>query len=563
MYRVYIESVLAFPLTMQQATINLPSTNPVRALSGLARQIALPGEHAPERFPSFPALERTAVMGFTQPASWSVQAGVAAKGMLTRQATYPCWLDTTYSAVSSYHVIWASSGISYALATSAAGNTYLMQDAPILNFGTGPSTATPASQIGVTGSSSLSSFPLVAVDAECGPQPFVYVPVGFNAHNVIFGGTVFTSGSNAVVTYERWRAPGLVEPVIMTGVGISGGSTGYGGNMTSSTIQGYWIRPLSVDVSDSPAAGIPAGVYVSVIVHNASSVLATTSGSLPPTFTLSGPTTLTAMMPVAIPNEFTNSALPWQDTRLTACAGLFTNVTQVLNKGGTVLAGRISPNTANPWLVTKTQISALHPAEKAYLPLETGMYTYCPPSTDLASFWDYAQIVTFTGGTLPLYRLDNTSLVNHFFLDASVAGTIACNVSWHLEFRTTSSLFQVALSGLTLEALHASQLVLAQAGYFFENPEHHSVLEKVSRAARTIAPHLMNVAEMHPKGALIAAAVRSAHRAASGVSRGRKTVPVHKPKTNTTMKATSAQASGLVSGRSARNMQKKGKSKKR
>jgi hypothetical protein len=168
-------------------------------------------------------------------------------------------------------------------------------------------------------------------------------------------------------------------------------------------------------------------------------------------------------------------------------SALLTNVTQVLYKAGTFLGGRVSPNVVNPFNVSKAYISTLHPAEKSQLSAEHGFYTFVPPSTDLSNFWDYT-INTASGvSACPLYRLDNDSLAHVFFHTDSVVANYSITVDWHLEFRTSSALFEIAISPVPLEGLHQAQLTLAQLGYFYNNWDH----EKVKRMITNIATYML------------------------------------------------------------------------
>lgn len=514
---------------MQQTTINLPSTNPVRALTGLARQIALPGEHAPERFPSFPALERTALMAFTQPTTWNVGGGVDFRGFLSRQATYPMWLESLQTSIGSYYASWLSDATN-ATASGTAGSLSF-QGVPVLAQGVG-NVAAATLQAGIAGSVTplQFSYSLLGVDQTLGPSPFIYVPTGWRVNAIVSGTSPPANNVSAELNYEYWVGPGSVDTGFFSTV-ITAGNTGA---LFGFAPTGRWIRPVSVNFELAAAAH--AGQFlVTFVVTNSTGAVYVASAVDPGTVTLNTVITIGTLLPAFSPSEFANSSLPWRDTRVTASAALLTNVTQVLNKGGTVLAGRISPEIANPWTVTAAVLTNLHPAEKAYLPMETGMYTYCPPSTDMANFWDYSTHLLGGVVRVPVYRLDNTSLVNHFVFNSAPSEVIAVSTYWHFEFRTSSALFQIALSGLTLEALHSAQLVLAAAGFFFENPEHQSVLNKVMAAAKKVVPHLLNIAEMHPATASLARGVRMVMTPTVAIRNGPSKPP-----------ATSAKASGIT-----------------
>ncbi len=510
-----------------QNTLPLSVGHPLKNLTGMARQIALPGEHAPLRFPSFPALERTAVMGFNQPATLNLPAATDVAVTVFRQACYPLWADQSVPAFY---------GVDYYIPDDNVGS--MVCSFPTSNaingWTVGPRTAS-GQLVGYTGVTAAQTYPILAVDANLPGPPFIYVPAGARVMVTAgMGSGVVSTGSIEVsIALEIWVTPGESRSRIIT-VTIANTFSG-GATSINPTTTGYWARPLSVTRSD-PASGTSLGTtMISFAVATASSVSFSAGITNPGLWTVTGYGALaTAIhMPLVIPSEFVASQLPWFATRTTAAGFLGTNVSQVLNKGGTVLGGRVSPAVVNAWDVTKTFISNLHPAEKAYLPLETGVYTYCPPSTDLVSFHDYTLNTAGGAAAAPLFILSNDSLYNKMYLTASgVAETLACTVSWHLEFRTSSALFQVGLSTLTLETLHTAQLVLAESGFFFENPEHTSVLQRVTAAVKKFAPMVANYA-LPGSGPLLGMMLRG------GKSMKAKTGP-SKPK------ATSAQGSGIV-----------------
>lgn len=507
--------------TMQQVTISLPPQHPVRAMQGLARQIALPGEYAPERFPSFPALERTAVMAFSTPASIDLKPNTPLKMMLARQAAWPAWCDQEATAWV-YSATWKCSRW---VSTSTTVESILPSES-LVSWGSGTVNVN-------INSPSYSAFALhnyayLGVDAETGPTPFIWVPSGAKLMVVVgYEGNNATQTSAFTVDAETWSSPGEVQRSQFAGVGLAN----VGGAASNNySVGGVWVRPRQVVlVFGGNAALVDCNPTVTFVVGSDNFTYAGASGN--PGVVSVGLATNTLFLPLVAPAEFANSPLPWMSTRLTAVSLLGTNVTQVLNKGGTILGGRIAPSHRNPFNVTSSIVNALHPAEKAWLPLETGIYTYCPPSTDMANFWDYTLNTGSGAAACPVYRLDNPALVNVMFLTpVAVAENVAVTVSHHVEFRTSSALFQIALSGMTLETLHAAQLSLAAAGFFFHNPDHKSVLTKIMSAVKLIAPMV------HP---LVGAAVSAYDQYA-----GKKKVPV--PTAKMVMPPTSAAASGIV-----------------
>lgn len=471
-----------------QNTLTFQKSSPVQALTGLARQIALPHDHAPQRYPSFPALERTAVMSFNANATLAISsvASDSTKILVTRQAAFPVWAEYFGSTRDGYSVSFGVTPAEQLTTATVPVAPCTISDGPVW-WTSGP-VAASATLIGSNAILPNFTYPLLGLDASSGnTRPYVYVPSGFSYIFAVSCSQIVDplDACDFSIRYSRWTAPGqsFLEPTAYELTINSGNRGGAGSSIT--VAEAVWIRIEDVDqrggsTFDLEGLQVTIGVATGVQSFIPSP---TTRG----TFQTTNVTRL-SLLPIAYPVEFTNSALPWYSTRTTATAALFTNVTQVLNKGGTVLAGRVPPQVVNPFTVTRTYIGTLHPAEKNYLGLETGFYTFVPPSTDMADFLDYTLDTSQGAASCPLYRLDNTSLVNvAFFNSAGATETLAVNADWHVEFRTTSALFQVGMSALTLESFHQAQLALSTIGFFFPNEQHKSLLSRVIAAAGRFA----------------------------------------------------------------------------
>lgn len=526
-----------------QNTLPLTPGNPLRNITGLARQIALPGEHAPLRFPSFPALERTAVMGFNQPATLPLPANVSTKMVVTRQSTYPVWADFTTNYCYA---------VDYNCYPVTANTIYQDHELPfkdtISSWAVDTRLAT-VNQPGLGGLTKQSTWPIFGKDVA--GVEYVYVPAGSNVQIVVNGNSKCSPAQAFTLSYELWSSPGEN--------GVTGTIPGtvlndFTGAMVSTPfVVNGWMRPTMLSLGASTTgAGNPVSWCATIIVSTYDTVTYTASGSTAGLVNFSGLSPDRCFFPLVQPVEFSNSALPWYASRTTAAAMLGTNVTQVLNKSGTVLAGRVSPAIQSMFSVSSTYVNGLHPAEKAFLPLETGVYTYCPPSTDLVFFGDYTLNTSGGAPSAPLFRLDNDSLYNVIFLTPGGADeSLAITSTWHLEFRTSSALFQIGLSAMTLESLHQAQLVLAESGYFFENPKHDGLLNKVISSAKKFAPEVVSIANP-TAGRLLKTVLRG----------GSKRTVVPKPGPSKPP-ATTAQASGMTSKRTAKRANKGKKSRSR
>lgn len=479
-----------------QTVLPLTPGNPLRNTTGLARQIALPGEHAPLRFPSFPALERTAVMGFNQPASLTLPASTPVAVTLFRQACWPVWADQTTAWAS---VVDYSAEVYSPPTVAVPTSSVIIPMRPAISSHAVANRQATGTTVGIGGIGFTNPliYPVLAADRGLPGAEFTYVPAGATFVIAAYSSTgeTLAASMSIVVTYDIWSSPGEMTNSFVN-ISTPGGANVQGG-MSPPIVSpaGRWVRPASISLRTATTAStitFPYAWNVTVVASTSSTYSYSVASGVPGVVTLTDQTAKVVHLPLVHPAEFANSALPWFASRVTASAILGTNVSQVLNKGGTILGGRLSPAVYNAWDATAATLSNLHPAEKAYLPLETGFYTYAPPSTDLVFFCDYTLNTTAGAAPAPLFILSNDSLYNKMFVTAGgVTEALACTVSWHLEFRTSSALFQIGLSAMTLESLHAAQLVLAESGFFFENEQHEGLLAKVIATAKKYAPSVV------------------------------------------------------------------------
>lgn len=509
-------------------------------MQDFARTMALPGRHKPLRYPSFPALERTATMSFNVPKQLDCPAGDT-RVMVCRQAAYPAWASTTFPIDKQYMAgsIWKCQDRG---ATSAAIGTAFHEPvgSSISHYVSTAGTTSPSStKPGLVGTN-LDPFPggnpILGIDEATGPVEWLYVPSG--AYIVVCANFSANWTGEYRIQLEDWDAPGQTSSWAEYGGSVSASnSVGHAGLVFASGGGGRWVRIVGVWLSSN--ATVVRQVYMSLgIVMNASSAVITpqTGANWPTITAVAASEVKPFFFPAAFPVEFANSKLPWYSARCTAAAALFTNTTKVLNKEGTVLWGRVAPQAINIWhSVDKTYITTLHPAEKAFLPLESGTYTYVPPSTDLTRFLDYSSNSTgefgaYVASSVPLVRLDNDSLVNIGFINDIDGGTsLAMNVDWHLEFRTSSTLFDIGLSNSPIEALHGAQLILLKHGFFFDNFDHVAMINRLIQFAGSMYPFMR----------LAAPVAKGFYRATSTASTKLLAPP----------RATSAARSGIVGSR--------------
>jgi hypothetical protein len=193
------------------------------------------------------------------------------------------------------------------------------------------------------------------------------------------------------------------------------------------------------------------------------------------------------LLPAGEPIQSTYSTLMYNDVRMTSNAALFTNVTKVLNKEGTVRCARFVPsaerNNVFPWYWNDSEISSVHPAERYFGALEKGAYSFTANSAESVAF-DRAYInltlqtswpdgLSASTYNFPSVAIRDVSVFNAMqFFDGDAGTELAMTNNVHLEFRTESSLFNIGYSTMPLEQYHAAQVALLGIGFFFENDSH-------------------------------------------------------------------------------------------
>jgi hypothetical protein len=297
-----------------------------------------------------------------------------------------------------------------------------------------------------------------------------------------------TVGGSLDVQFEVLHPNGTIDNLTMIGVGYSGGG------VQQLPVSNVWVKITSIKVLVGPTQ---------LVIFNE-----------PGRY----------LMPVFAPLESTVSTAPYDSCRANAVSLLLTNVSRVQIKQGTILAGRLQRTDIKPWAWQEADISNVHPADRYFGSAEVGAYTYVAPGQNTSNFRQAGA----TMGLITKFQTDNTMLLvqgTHYapsfhvfddeYFHALVVSeevnadetimAITCDV--HIEFRSSSSLFQLGISAMPLEAYHATLLALNQTGYFFENHTHWRdlatlLVRGINAALPVVAPQFAG-----PVRALGAAAV--------------------------------------------------------
>lgn len=425
-------------------------------LQTIAQTVAIPQDHKPLRLPTFPNLERTATLSFMRTRTLGVTGTQTA--MLCRSPTYPLWgtINPQVGVTGTVKAYWQY--LSGDIAT--AGSTKILEnptdvDAPTLT----PGMSTKWLEYYIIGRR----------DNRYG----IYIPPGADIWlDVTFSTPGIASYSIITLTFVPMSQDDD-QDVFQASVGIANG-----GNAVSFGQSGGFVFLESIKYETIGSATSFVGIQLGFKTN----------------------TSAATMLPLFTPTEFGTAPLVYRSTRVTAVGCLFSNVSQVLNKEGTVEAARLNRATGGLISNTGSKVSTTHPKDRYFGPLENGLYTFTLPDKESEQFvdcgWDADGVA---GGVVPLtkpvFDLDTIGYKNTIIfadLDPTASTTLAVSLSVHLEFRSSSMLFPVGYTAVQLEEYHRAQMALAQLGCFFENPTHWAALAAAVRtAASKLAPLVM------------------------------------------------------------------------
>lgn len=439
----------------------------------IAKTMALPEDHPPHRLPTFPALERTAVLSFADTSTYSAVIATQAVpqtaeyAVMLRHPAFPLWLPLYRASASMY----------YSYPTSAIS---------VINAGD-------------TEDFNFDDLNLQRVNTPAHTHPMMlyqgkqFINLGFNA----LGGV--GTNWNLMVTMEY--NTGYPSPVYARGWWLDAGLN---------------VRPFTIELSNPIAGAGDSGsrccfthyIDTSVIgvcldgitvkgrtggVSNINQIKYGVASTLPQAISafdgLAAPTgQIVRLYPHVPPPEYLTTTIHFQAARATAVSVLFSNVTQVMAKEGTVSAARLSARRANAFDPTMWDgFSDVHPKDRYFGALENGIYGLTLPDANSELFTD-----SFVGDFV--VDMDAIGYLYCFvFNDPSEATPtqLAVTLTRHIEFRTSSRLFPTNYSRYRLEEYHAAQMALAQLGCFTENPVHPAaVAAMVAKAAKAAWPYV-------------------------------------------------------------------------
>lgn len=454
-------------------------------MSDLATAIAIPADWPALRIPTFPTLERTSTIGFKSTSTVSVLGLNSTAAMLCRDPALPLWIEQYIfrDTVSKWGMMTPCFQDPHEV-FAGDDTTILFQNCEELwaynEFGRRPPTTGPALTVG--------------------GAYYLYLPSTVDKFAVQVTHSMDLTGSDVVYDFEFLMPDCSVENISLSSASAAFGSNAFSHlflrstNATTAGCIGFRIKGMTINAA--------VGAYISFVAYGYSSAATVTDKVLTDP---DASATLFALWPSSTQNELTVSTTPWNDTRCSASAALFTNVTAALFKDGTVNCARVAASGCNIYTPTtyEASINTVHSMDRYFGPLEKGLYTFTLPDPGSEVYRDtvpntytgFFRVYPFNASyqhTTATFRADLVSYANIILfrdIDADASTTLAVQMDRHIEFRNTSSLFKVGFSRIPLESYHSAQMALLRLGVFFENPLHWGLIASmVRKAVSTLGP---------------------------------------------------------------------------
>lgn len=439
----------------------------------LATMFALPHEVKPIRLPTIPAV-MTGTVDLMSDDTRSVSSSAAKRYALCRDACFPLWSD---------RIVLACGGI------RSTGVDIGTEIGTVLQI---PPLDTKFSAGRVVDGVILPQleFEDLAVVLGRDDNTVLYIPSGSYVQLVVETGAAVAVASRLQVTLRSYLNGDWVHSTVTlvpsANQFIYCGNAGFVATTAGSLDAG--INP--VGFTQVVSARVSTAVATAAVNCNFKFGWSTSTNVIPAP--PDPDEELLIFIPSFVPPEFRNSTLPYKRTRANATAMLATNVTPVLQKEGTILAARLQVSTVDMFAFAASNINSSHPSQRYFGALEAGVYTFTGPTAQIDTLDDCVgkatiEVPTFDYMADPLY---NAIIFND--LDSTTPTTLAISLYTHLEFACTSSLFQIAVSGMSIETLHQAEVKLLRIGYFHENPKHvkgiaDQLMAVIRRPARAMA----------------------------------------------------------------------------
>jgi hypothetical protein len=466
----------------------------VGGLDTMAKTIAVPRDYKANRIPTFPALERTGVLSFTDTKTVTISAEGSTAAMVCRDPGFPVWTQHAPNNGTTFSVFTLLTGLNDFITTVTTEGTAIPVG-PMVNFYTN-SASTFATTAGAY------SYPILVYQGE----RFFHNTTGQIALeiNCSLAPGVTSLEYTVVLIDANFDRTMFYQRSICT---VTGNNVGCRFALPAGSV-GFRLESLSI--------------ITTISIQTLSCAYGVTTETVSTATPLSAPTGNPApvLFPITKAVEAATTTIPWKSTRATAVGALFSNVTAVLNKEGTVKSARVSVEQVNilDSSAYDLAIDTVYPKDRYFGAMENGLYTFTLPDSGAELYRDCLfptnsalispALVGSTNCKVGIFDLDKLGYANIIlFTDINVGDTtLAVTIDRHIEFRSSSVLFPLGYSNLQLETYHNAQMALVQLGVFFENPLHMGLIAAaVGQAIRSVASYAYPIVREVGKSAIAAA----------------------------------------------------------
>lgn len=467
----------------------------VSSLDVLAKTIAVPRLHKPLRTPTFPSLEKTAVLSFTDTGTRSVPAGATGYYLLVRHPAYPLWNDRVMGDLGAGYTTMNASSVGFAV----NGSVVDIGESELEMFGDWGSGITP-----IIRHENNDYFLVGGRISDGTPSPAPY-PYRLGIQATVASGVM--SYADVEVRYLRSGPTGwnLFEGDAALTLSVAGNQVGAVLDIPDDVFafrvnQITWFAGGTAGTIQNTRFGVTTTLSTATTAQKAQCLSNPVSN---------GQSLIRRLMPAFPPPAIGDSAIPYEATRATAAAVLLSNVTAVLNKEGTVEAARAPVSSFEAFQPLKWDFGSLQPSSRYFGPLEKGLYVYSLADAKTDQFSDCVR------GNYAIFdtkMFDYVTMVKLVDFEASSTSNMAITLDRHIEFRCSSQLFPTGYAPASLEAYHTAQLALIQMGTMMENPAHLATIASMAHKAIQAAMPVLRPLAAHYGQKMIASAANWANK---------------------------------------------------
>lgn len=421
------------------------------------RYIQYPGTTPSMRLPTYPAVDRTALIDLEL--DMTVLAGTAnggvTRGFLTKCPVWPIWWERNFNSTQNSRPLTSISYDTVLRRTTPDESTYYEVNASMIGyFRDGDSSALNGPGFNTMKSNLDTYYPVVG-RFDRNNEEWFWCPQGMQllltAWFTAASNATFAASSSVSFSIDFMNRYGESNNTVVVTATPTVGHLGAGVQLGWGN-GNCWARVVGVTVTNT-TVGNPGFLNVNVTTVLDGGVVYTYAGSgatagiwtNPAT---AGNTTQTFLWPLPTMSAFEDSTVPWSSVCCNAAALDVTNTTKFLNREGTLQVGRIPQEIdTNPWSINAGQIGRLNSRDRGFFRADSPLHMFTVPTSVSGKYYDCANRPIVGDGPYPVQPLSLSEPLYYIIVTDPDGGTnLSLKLCYSLEFRTSSALYQIGLS---------------------------------------------------------------------------------------------------------------------